>query len=238
MDMLGLLSFSPNGWGRPLLDGTWLTIRLALATLPIGLLLGLVLALLIESGNRILAPVAVAFATVVRALPELLTIFIIYFGGQLALQALVDAVLPGQSLNIDGFTAGLIALALVVGAFASEVFVASLRAVPEGQGEAARSLGLGRTATFFLVIAPQLWRLALPGLGNLWFMLLKDTALVSAISLSELMRQTNLAVATTKQPLFFYAVTCAIYLGLSLLSGRLIAVLERRANSHHEVARQ
>lgn len=238
MEMLSLLSFSSTGWGTQLAAGASLTIRLALTTLPVGLLFGLFLALLTESGYRPAARAAVFVATVFRALPELLTLFIIYFGGQIVVQAVIDTLLPGRTMQIDGFAAGLVALALVFGAFASEIFVAGLRAVPKGQTEAAASLGFGSVATFLLVIAPQLWRFALPGLGNLWFMLLKDTALVSAVSLSELMRQTNLAVATTKQPLFFYAITCGIYLVMSLLSGRFLALLERWANRGYGVARR
>lgn len=237
MELLELLSFGPNGWGRQLAEGAWLTIRLALATLPVGLALGLVLALCIIGNNPWLNRGAVIFGTVFRALPELLTIFMIYYGGQILLQSLIGLVMPGQPIEINGFVAGLLALAIVFGAFASEIFVAGLRAIPRGQIEAAQSLGLSRAATFTSVIAPQLWRLTLPGLGNLWFVLLKDTALVSVIALSDLMRQTNLAVANTKEPLFFYAVTCLIYLALSLLSGAAVSTLERRSNVAYRGAR-
>lgn len=212
------------------MDGMWLTIRLALATLPFGLMLGLGLALLINGKNRWLARFATVFATTFRALPELLTLFIIYYGGGMLIQWAWLSIFGTPFGELSGFVAGMIALGIVFSAFASEIFVAALRAIPAGQHEAAASLGLSRARTFISIIAPQLWRLSLPGLGNLWFVLLKDTSLVSIISLADLMRQTQLAVANTKEPLFFYAVTCLIYLVISIVSSSIVAVLEVRSN--------
>nr|WP_278116482.1 ABC transporter permease subunit [Mesorhizobium sp. WSM4875]WIE94827.1 ABC transporter permease subunit [Mesorhizobium sp. WSM4875] len=233
VDLFRLLSFGPEGWGSQLLSGAWLTIRLALTTLPFGMLLGLILAYAIISGRRLLAYPATIFTTVFRALPELLTIFIMYYGAQM----LLDASLPDAHIEISGFWSGVVALGIVFASFSSEVFVAGLRALPKGQFEAAHALGLRPFATFFDVVLPQLIRLTLPGLGNLWLVLLKDTALVSVIALNDLMRQTSIAVSTTKQPLFFYAVVLVIYYLISLSSGRVVAVLESRANRGFEAAR-
>lgn len=230
MDILGLLSLGPDGWGSQILSGLWLTLRLAIATLPLGLALGLILALMVNGKSIWLARVATAFATVFRALPELLTLFIIYYGGQILLQKAATALTGEPMLELSGFVAGMVALGVVFASFASEIFVAGLRSVPRGQHEAAAALGLSRRRTFISVILPQLFRLTLPGLGNLWFVLLKDTSLVSIISLNDLMRQTQLAVANTKEPLFFYAVTCLIYLAVSLISSALIGRMELRAN--------
>ncbi|MBM7045668.1 ABC transporter permease subunit [Rhizobium lusitanum] len=230
MDLLRLLSFGPDGWGQQLVDGLWLTIRLALATLPFGLLLGLGLALLINGNRKWLAGAATVFATTFRALPELLTLFIIYYGGGALLQTVSQFLFGTPFGEFSGFLAGMIALGIVFASFASETFVAAMRAIPKGQHEAAAALGLSRWRTFSSVIGPQLFRLALPGLGNLWFVLLKDTSLVSIISLTDLMRQTNLAVANTKEPLFFYAVACLIYLVVSMVSSGVVGVLESRSN--------
>jgi polar amino acid transport system permease protein len=230
LDLLNLLSFGPDGWGQALLDGLWLTLRLALATLPFGLLLGLGLAILIIGKNPIVSKAATAFTTVFRALPELLTIFIIYYGGQIVLQAIAQSLFGDVGVEVNGFLAGMMALGIVFASFAAEIFVAGLRAIPRRQHEAAAALGLSRSRTFISVTMPQLWRLVLPGLGNLWFVLLKDTSLVSIISLADLMRQTQLAVANTKEPLFFYAVTCLIYLVISMLSSLVVSVLEARSN--------
>lgn len=225
-----LLSFGADGWGGQLASGLWLTLRLAFATLPLGLVLGLLLALAILAKSRALSWVATLFATAFRALPELLTLFIIYYGSQFLLQWLMQLSGADVTVSINGFLAGMIALGIVFAAFASEIFVAAIRAIPQGQLEAAAALGLSPTTAFRYVVVPQVMRLALPGLGNLWFVLLKDTALVSIIALNDLMRQTQLAVANTKEPLFFYAVTCLIYLMISIASAGVVAGIEARLN--------
>jgi polar amino acid transport system permease protein len=224
--MLDLLQFGPDGWGDELLAGTWLTIRLALATLPVGIALGFIIALARRSSKLWLSASGNAFATVFRGLPELLTLFIVYYGGQILLQKLVG-LFSDTYVEINGFIAGLFALGLVFAAYASEVFLGAFRGIGSGQYEAANALGLRPFATMRLVIVPQLIRLALPGLANLWLVLLKDTALVSVIALEDLMRKTNLAAVTTKEPFLFYSVACLIYLGLSIVSSAGIFGIER-----------
>ena len=138
--------------------------------------------------------------------------------------------MPDTRLSISPFLAGLIALSLVISAYGSEVVRAALKAVGRGQTEAAQSLGLSRAKTFRLVVLPQLWRHAIPGFGNLWVILLKDTSLVSIIALSDLVHVAALAINTTREPFFFYLVIGAIYLLLVALSARLQTTLERRAS--------
>jgi polar amino acid transport system permease protein len=125
----------------------------------------------------------------------------------------------------------MVALAVVFSSYASEVFLSAFRGIPAGQYEGARSLGLGRMTTLRLVILPQLVRLALPGLSNLWLILLKDTALVSVIGLNDILRNTSVAVGVAKEPFLFYFVACMIYLVLSIISsvgiGRISAWAER-----------
>lgn len=232
---LDLLGFGPNGWGGLLLGGALLTLQLAFATLPFGLALGLGVALAKNSPSRWLRLAGNIYTTLFRALPELLTIFLVYIGGTLLLSRLAGLVQPGARVDINSFIAGMVALALVLGAFSSEVFLGALNGVDRGQVEAGRALGLKRLHGFVLIVLPQLWRLALPGLANSWLVLLKDTSLVSAIGLSDLMRQTQVAVGSTKQPFLFFAATCLIYLCLSLLSTGLGLWLERRANRGFQV---
>lgn len=227
--MLELLSFGPAGWGSQLAEGAWLTLRLALATLPVGMAIGLLLALAVLYAPKPLAILATGVTTTFRGLPELLTLFIIYYGAQFAIQGVIKLFRDGEPVEINGFVAGMVALGLVFGSFASEIFIAAIRAVPKGQFEAADAIGLSKRPAWLGVILPQVFRLALPGLGNLWFVLLKDTALVSAIALPDLMRQTTLAVASTKEPLFFYAIVCALYLSMSLVSSGVVRLLEQRA---------
>ncbi len=228
-DLFSLLAWGPDGWGDEIAQGTWLTIRLALATLPFGLVVGFLVALARDwEASRVLRPIANGFTTVFRGLPELLTLFIVYYGGQILLQRIVGLV-SNATVDISGFVAGMTALGLVFAAFASEVFLGALRAIPRGQREAALSLGLSPFKTLRLVIFPQLWRYALPGIANLWLVLLKDTALVSVIALNDLLRMTNVAVGATREPFFFYLFACLIYLTLSVVSGFGIVAVERWA---------
>jgi polar amino acid transport system permease protein len=227
-DYLKLLSFGPEGWGDELLDGFLVTIQLALATLPFGLAIGFGVALAKNSSSRWLRVPGELYTTVFRGLPELLTLVIVYYGGQM-LANRIAALWGATGFQVSAFVAGMVALALVLGAFSSEVFLAALRGIPRGQAEAARSLGLSRFKTLRLVTAPQLWRLALPGLTNNWLVLLKDTSLVSVIALNDLMRQTFVIVGNTKQPFFFFLLACLIYLAASGVSTLVALRLEARA---------
>lgn len=162
-------------------------------------------------------------------MPELLTLFVVYYGSQY-LVTLVSTSLFGASLEVSPFLAGMVALGLVMASYASEVFLAAFRAIAAGQYEAGRALGLQRGKIMRLIILPQIIRLALPGLSNLWLSLMKDTALVSVITLNDLLRQTQVAVSSTRQPFFFYLVACLIYLCLSLLSSIAIGQTRRWAS--------
>ena len=226
LDMLDLLAFGPTGWGDELLRGAWLTIRLALATLPIGLALGFLVALAKRSTSALLQAFAEAFSTLFRGLPELLTLFIVFYGGQFLLQSVVR-VFSDMPVQASPFLAAMIALGVVFAAYASEVFAAAFNGIPKGQWEGAAAIGLHRLQTMRLVILPQLIRIALPGLANLWLLLLKDTALVSVIALDDLLRMTANAVGFTKQPFFFYFVACTLYLLMSIVSSFGITAIER-----------
>jgi polar amino acid transport system permease protein len=228
-ETLALFSFGPGGWGAALATGAFVTISLALATVPVGLSLGLGVAITARSKNVWARRFATLFTTIFRGLPELLTLFIVYYGGAILLRKALAPFGYGD-VQIDAFLAGVIALGLVLAAFSSEVWLGALNSIAAGQREAASALGLTRAQAFLLVVFPQLMRVALPGLSNNWLALLKDTSLVSTIALVDLMRQTNLAVGATKQPLPFYLLACLIYLVFSMISGGVFGALERRAN--------
>src|SRR5687768_13096700 len=225
-DFLELLAFGPTGWGDEILAGAWLTIRLALATLPVGLALGLAVALAKRSDSWLLSAFGEAFSTVFRGLPELLTLFIVFYGGQALLQS-TARLFSDVYIEANGFVAGMLALGVVFAAYASEVFSAAFNGIPKGQWEAAAAVGFHRWQTLRLVILPQLIRLALPGLANLWLVLLKDTSLVSVIALNDLLRMTYVAVGSTREPFFFYLVACVIYLFFSVVSSIGIGAIER-----------
>ena len=208
-------------WSRELALGAAMTVGLALATLPFGLALGLAAALAKDSKSAVLRAFGEVYTTVFRGLPELLTLLLIYYGGQMLIQN------AGVSLSISPFVAGLIALSLVFGAYSSEVMLAALRGVERGQIEAAKSFGMSPRLVFHRVKLPQMLRLALPGLGNNWLVLLKDTSLVSVIALDDLLRMSYIAAQSTRQPFKFYAVACLLYLAMTALSTFLIARAER-----------
>ena len=224
------LLFGPDGWAPLLLKGTMVTVALAVTTVPFGFGGGLLLAVMKLTRSRVLRSVCDLYTTFFRGIPDLLALFIVYFG----LQALIDKI--GHLMGVEGhfevsaFVAGVIALAVVTAAYSSEVWVASLSAVAPGQGEAARSLGLNGRQVFFLVTLPQLARVALPGLGNIWTILMKDTSLVSTLALTDLLRAASEASRATTRPLVFYSAAAAIYLIFSIVSGFAQTHLERRAN--------
>lgn len=224
LDKLALLGFGPGGWGLALLQGALVTISIALATLPFGLALGLLVALGKRSRNALVRGAATLFTTVFRGVPELLTLYIIYFGIQVLMQKL------WSGFSMPPFVAGMVALGLVLGAFSSEVWVAALDSVQRGQREAAAALGLSRRQAFRLVVFPQLMRVALPGLGNNWMVLLKETSLVSVITLPDIMFITTRANVTTKEPFLFFGAAILLYLFFSLVSAWGLGRMEARAN--------
>lgn len=226
MDALGLL-FGPDGWIGLLMQGAAVTILLALCTVPVGFGAGLALAVL-KSASRPVRLLAEAYTTFFRGIPDLLALFLVYFGLQILLDKLGGAI--GVRLELNAFVAGVIALGAVAAAYSSEVWVAALGAVPRGQTEAALSLGLDRQRRFRLVVLPQLLRVALPGLGNVWTVMLKDTSLISTLAVMDLLRAASEASKVTRAPLLFYSAAAAIYLAFSILSAMAQGWLERRAN--------
>lgn len=224
LDKFALLGFGPGGWGAALLQGASTTISIALATLPFGLALGLVVALWKRSDKLVLRALATVYATVFRGVPELLTLYIIYFGIQILLQKL------WSGFSMPPFVAGMVALGLVLAAFSSEVWVGALNSIQKGQREAAAALGLSKGQAFRLVVFPQLMRVALPGLGNNWMVLLKETSLVSVITLQDIMFITTRANVVTKEPFLFFGTAMLLYLFFSLISAWGVGRLEARAN--------
>jgi len=231
-----LISWGPEGWLDEIGYGVFVTVSLALATLPFGLLIGFLIALAKQSEEPLLRLAGNVYTTIFRGLPELLTLFLIFFGVQLGLQYVVHLVSPGTTVEINSFVAGMIALCFVFSSYASEVFLSAFRAIPQGQYEAGYSVGLSYAGTMRLIVLPQLVRIALPGLANLWLILLKDTALVSAIGLSDILRQTYIASRVSKEAFLFYGLACLIYLGLAIISSYGIGAIER-AVGRQETAR-
>ncbi len=227
MDAWTLISFGPEGWGDDIAWGVLVTVSLALATLPFGLALGFFVALAKQSAEPAMRLAGNIYTTIFRGLPELLTLFLVYYGVQIGVQQLARMIDPDLYVEVNSFLAGMVALGVVFSSYASEVFLSAFRAIPAGQYEGGFAIGLTKFQTMRLVILPQLIRIALPGLSNLWLILLKDTALVSVIGLSDILRQTGIAARVTKEAFLFFGVACLIYLALAILSSFAFAFIER-----------
>ncbi|WP_269582433.1 ABC transporter permease [Roseibium sp. Sym1] len=225
-EALTLLSFGEQGWGDEIARGVLVTISLALASLPFGLLLGFFLALAKNTSEPSLKLAANIYTTIFRGLPELLTLFMVYYGVQIAIREALKLLGSETYVEVNSFVAGMVALSLVFSSYASEAFLSAFRGIQQGQYEGGFALGLTRRQTMFLVILPQLIRLALPALGNLWLILLKETALVSVIGLEDTLRMTSIAARVTKEPFLFFGLACLIYLVLAMISSTGLVRIE------------
>ncbi|MFT5721989.1 MAG: polar amino acid transport system permease protein [Motiliproteus sp.] len=231
MEWLQYLSFGDHGWGDELLSGLGVTLSLALVTLPLGLSLGFVVATASVSERPTTRASAFIFTTIIRGLPELLTLFMIYHGVGLLINQTLKWLDPQAGFfEWSPFVAGVVALGLVFGGYSGEVLRGAWQALDKGQKEAAQAVGMNRLQIFRLIEVPQMLRLAIPGLGNLWLNLFKDTALVSVIALNDLMRMANVAVGSTKKPFLFFLTICLIYWVLCIFFECCISMLEKRAN--------
>ncbi|MFK8329913.1 ABC transporter permease [Pseudomonas sp. BJa5] len=226
----GLHALSLQGFGPLLLQGTWMTLKLALLSLLLSLALGLLGASAKLSRLRLLRVPATLYTTLIRSVPDLVLILLIFYTLQLWLNDLTE-LLGWDYFEIDPFTAGVITLAFIYGAYFTENFRGAILSVPAGQLEAATAYGLSRVQRFRLVLFPQLMRFALPGLGNNWLVLLKSTALVSIIGLADLVKAAQNAGKTTNNTLYFLIIAGLVYLLITTLSNRLFKHLERRYNT-------
>lgn len=207
-----------NGYGWLLWKGAQLTILVGLFSMGIAIVLGLIGAWGKLVKAKIPRAVADSYTTVIRGIPELVLILLVYYGVPTVIQDLAKATGRNIIIDLNPFAAGIITIGFIYGAFATEVFRGAYLAVPKGQIEAARSLGMSPALAFRKIILPQMWRYALPGLGNVWMVLIKATALISVIQLPELMRNADIAARATHSPFTWYFAASLIYLGITIAS--------------------
>ncbi len=231
-----LLSFGDRGWGDELARATAMTVAVAGCAFLLGLVFGTLGSFAKLSGNRLVAAVADSYTTVIRGIPELLVIYLLFFGGSGALMFFARIFGHTGYVEINAFATGVCAIAIVNGAYSLEVIRGAVLAVPRGQIEAAKAFGMSPWTLLRRVLAPQVLRFALPGLGNVWQLALKETALISVTGLVEIMRQATVGAGSTKQPFTFYAVACVLYLLLTTISGQGFARAERWANRGVRIA--
>lgn len=225
--MLDMLSFGAGGWGDELLSGLAVTLLLALIAFSAGTVAGLMLMLARRRGRPARYFVS-GYVTVFRGVPELLILYLFFFGTGAVVQNVAASLGYTERINLSGFALGAFALSVIVTAYATEAFRGAANSIPKGQLEAAEAFGFSAPRRFLFIELPQLLRVALPSLGNIWLIVLKDTALVSLTAVAELMRQATVAAGSTHRPFTFYAVAALIYLAVSFLSERVIGRVEKR----------
>ena len=225
------LAWGDTGWGDEFVRGLALTVQISMAGYALGLGLGMVGAWAKVSTNPILVRLGDFYTTIVRALPELLLILLLYYAGTSALvKVLVMAGLASEDLQINPFIAAVASLGLIYGAYLTDVLRGGIEAIPRGQIEAARACGMRPWLRFRRIIFPQMIRFAVPGLGNQWLNITKDSSLVSVIGAYELLSAGRSAATSTKEYVFYYSVTGLMFLTLTVASMFLLSRIERRAN--------
>jgi octopine/nopaline transport system permease protein len=229
MNVLDMLGFGDRGWGLALIEGAAMTLLVSVAGLAIGAVFGSLVAWSKLSGRLLAAAIGNAYAAIFRGVPELLVVYFVYFGSSALLTGAGHFVGFEGFIGVPSFAAGALAVGVISGAYQAEVFRGAYLAIARGELEAAQSVGMERMLMFRRIIAPQVLRFAIPGLGNLWQVALKDSSLISVTGLAELMRVSQVAAGSTRQPFAFYLAGGALYLVLTTLSNQVFDRAEARA---------
>lgn len=223
-----LLSPWPPGWGANLLRGLVHSLEIAFGAYAIGLILGTLGASAKLYGGPIAKDVANAYTTIVRAVPELVLILLLYFAGTDLLNKVLVS-FGHDTVDINGLAAGIAVLGIVQGAYHTEVLRGAIMSIPQGQIEAARAFGMSTTKVMRRITLPAMLPYALPGLSNLWLVVTKDTALLAVVGFNELTQETRQAAATTKAYFTFFMAAGVLYLIITLLSNVVLSCIEKRA---------
>jgi octopine/nopaline transport system permease protein len=227
---MSLLAYGDTGWGDELFYATLMTIAVAAAALFIGFLLAAVFASFKLSKSKFLNLIGSCYTTVFRGVPELLVIYLFFFGGSGAVMYVAKIFGYNGYIEVNAFLTGSISIGIISGAYSTEVFRGAIQSINLGQFEASKVLGLKKKIYYYKIIIPQMLRLALPNISNVWQITLKDTSLISVTGLVEIMRQSYIAAGSTRDPLFFYSFAAVLYLFLTFLSMQLFNKLEKNYN--------
>lgn len=219
-----------HGYGGLLINGAKLTVLVGVSAMTIAIVLGLFAALCKISKSGLVRFLAETYTTIIRGVPELVLILLVYYGAPTLIQDIFALFDKHIYISVNPFAAGVITIGFIYGAFTTEVFRGAYIAVPKGQIEAAKACGMNAILTFRRITLPQMWRFALPGLGNVWMVLIKATALISVIQLPELMRNTDIAARATRKPFTCFFVASLFYLGITIVSNFFQRWAETRAN--------
>ena len=221
------LVFGDLGWGDEFLFATLMTLTVSILSMGLGLFLAIITVWAKIVQNRITRLIANFYTTVVRGVPELLVIYLVFFGGNAVIMKIAKIFGYHGYIELNALTIGTIAIALISATYSSEVLRAAYQSIHKGQLEAARSLGMNKFSIFIKVLAPQVIRHALPGIGNVWQITLKDTSLISVTGLVEIMRQSRISSNVEHSPLTFLVTAAILYLILTTFSGRIFKFLEK-----------
>ena len=225
---MSLLAYGDTGWGDELFYATLMTIAVALAALLIGFLLAGVFATFKLSNNKSLNIIGSLYTTIFRGVPELLVIYLFFFGGSGAVMYVAKIFGYNGYIEVNAFFTGAISIGIISGAYSTEVFRGAIQSINQGQFEASKVLGFKKNIYYYKIIIPQMLRLALPNISNVWQITLKDTSLISVTGLVEIMRQSYIAAGYTRDPLFFYSFAAVLYLFLTFFSLKLFNKLEKK----------
>ncbi len=221
-----LLYFGDSGWGDELAIATLMTIAVSITAMVIGFVFAAIFTPLKLSKRKYFNLISNSYTTVIRGVPELLVIYLFFFGGSGAIMYVASIFGYNDYIEINAFITGSFSIGIISGAYSTEVFRGAIQSIDKGQFEAAKVLGVSKFTQFYKIILPQMLRLAIPNLSNVWQITLKDTSLISVTGLVEIMRQSYIAAGSTRDPLFFYSCAAVLYLILTYLSMKLINKLE------------
>ena len=221
-----LLAFGDTGWGDELFRATLMTVAVSITAMLIGFSFAAIFTPLKLSKFKYLNLIANVYTTVIRGVPELLVIYLFFFGGSGAIMFVASMFGYNDYIEINAFVTGSFAIGIISGAYSTEVFRGAIQSIDKGQFEAAKVLGFSKFKQFYKIVLPQMLRLAIPNLSNVWQITLKDTSLISVTGLVEIMRQSYIAAGSTRDPLFFYSFAAVLYLLLTFISMKLINKLE------------
>ena len=221
------LVFGDLGWGDEFLFATLMTLTVSILSMGLGLFLAIITVWAKIVQNRITRLIANFYTTDVRGVPELLVIYLVFFGGNAVIMKIAKIFGYHGYIELNALTIGTIAIALISATYSSEVLRAAYQSIHKGQLEAARSLGMNKFSIFIKILAPQVIRHALPGIGNVWQITLKDTSLISVTGLVEIMRQSRISSNVEHSPLTFLVTAAVLYLILTTFSGRIFKFLEK-----------
>ena len=221
-----LLAFGKTGWGDELFYATLMSVAVSVTAMFVGFLFALIFTPLKLSKYKTLNFVGNFYTTVIRGVPELLVIYLLFFGGTGAVMYVASIFGYDGYIEINAFITGALAIGIISGAYSTEVFRGAILSIDKGQFEASKVLGIRKSIQIYKIILPQMLRLSIPNLSNVWQITLKDTSLISVTGLVEIMRQSYVAAGSTRDPLFFYSFAGILYLLLTFLSLKIFNRLE------------